>query len=693
MSSDINVQSFSGKVNITSNLLVGSSHLFVDTTNNRVGITMADPDAGLHVNSNAYVNTDFRVGSDIVMNEVAGRITADSFVGNGSGLTSISSDSGSWVNGTNSNVHLAVSTNNVGIGIDNPSHKLDVDGDINIASGSTLKVGGTPAVFSNWSVDGSDIYRSSGNVGIGATSPDYPLDVQFTGDSGIRAKNTGTSTGDHVSVYIDSGSGYGYLKFQDSGTDKFWIQSTPTGDLAFRPNGSSHVFDIRNSGRIGIGESDPDSILHVQSDVQSGTGGPIKKTAATASTSQYNYILNGPRPGTTTSGAVHFINGSGRSTDGGTNKYTIRNDIGSVDIGRRSVTLIDNHSSAPESFNSEQMNVDIMLNNGSIWMSPYTGRHRDMGNSGQPWSQYVGKYYVGRILAGMEIENRNDRSNGVSGVYYSNLLHLRAHDHGLYEGRTMTIRGNKVGILTETPTYTLYVNGSLYYSSGGLSGSDDRIKYNEENITNALDIIDKLTPQKYEKIMTFPSNAKGTWIPTDENWENVKNAETLPWEGFTHGDEFGFIAQDVRNIPEVSFLVSGSEMETKDESVSLEEYTNLNEEEQGAYTRKYMYEENVITVEEYTDLIPENRDKCTPIYIKQVETQTPLALNYQGIFVIAVKAIQELKADLSETKADLQTTKDDLQTTCNDLQAEKEKTKTLESRLAFLETAVASLIS
>jgi len=36
MSSDINVQTFSGKVNITSNLLVGSSHLFVDTINNRV---------------------------------------------------------------------------------------------------------------------------------------------------------------------------------------------------------------------------------------------------------------------------------------------------------------------------------------------------------------------------------------------------------------------------------------------------------------------------------------------------------------------------------------------------------------------------------------------------------------------------------------------------------------------------------
>jgi hypothetical protein len=289
-------------------------------------------------------------------------------------------------------------------------------------------------------------------------------------------------------------------------------------------------------------------------------------------------------------------------------------------------------------------------------MSPYTGRHRSLGTGTGTWSQYIGKHYLGRILSGLEIENKDTNSSGSTG-YYSNLLHFRAHDYGIYGGsvgdRTMTIRGNRVGIRTETPDYTLYVNGSCFYSSGGLNGSDDRIKYNEENITNALDIIGKLKPQKYEKIMAFPSDAKGTWIPTDENWETVKNAETKPWEGFTYGNEFGFIAQDVRNIPEVSFLVSGSEMKTSEESVSLEEYTNLNEEEQGAYTRKYTYGENVITVDEYTDLIPENMDKCTPIYIKQVETQTPLGLNYQGLFVIAIGAIKELKSENETLKTQL----------------------------------------
>ena len=118
-----------------------------------------------------------------------------------------------------------------------------------------------------------------------------------------------------------------------------------------------------------------------------------------------------------------------------------------------------------------------------------------------------------------------------------------------------------------------------------------------------------------------------------------------PWEVFKYWDEFWFIAQDVRNIPEVSFLFSGSESITGDENISPEEYNELNDEERSSYTQKFIYESNVITLQEYTSLTLENREKYTELYSKRVETQTPLGLNYQGIFVVAVKAIQELTSE------------------------------------------------
>jgi hypothetical protein len=283
MSGDINVQTFSGKVNITSNLLVGSSHLFVDTTNNRVGITTADPDAGLHVNSNAYVDTNFRVGSDIAMNVTSGRITAGSFEGDGSLLENVPGDSGSWVNGSSSNIHLAVSGDNVGIGVLDPSHKLDVDGDINISFGSTLRVDGTPAVFSNWTVhtNASDIYRSSGNVGIGTTSPNNSLHIY---------KNANERTSGLFIEKAQAGTGAAALFFgvnnvtENPGVAKAAIfyernSSGGRGDLKFCNDASSDANNvtpetvdtrmiIKNNGNVGIGTVDPGKKLHVYGSIQ-----------------------------------------------------------------------------------------------------------------------------------------------------------------------------------------------------------------------------------------------------------------------------------------------------------------------------------------------------------------------------------------------------------------------------------------
>jgi hypothetical protein len=133
----------------------------------------------------------------------------------------------------------------VGIGVLDPSHKLDVHGDINISSG-TLKVGGTPAVFSNWSVDGSDIYRSSGNVGIGTNNPQFKLHIGPVDDNHL---------------YLASSNNlYGWIiDTDDEGNGSVPLRITK------RSGGvDTEVLTIKNQdGNVGVGTNDPGQNLHV----------------------------------------------------------------------------------------------------------------------------------------------------------------------------------------------------------------------------------------------------------------------------------------------------------------------------------------------------------------------------------------------------------------------------------------------
>jgi hypothetical protein len=95
---------------------------------------------------------------------------------------------------------------------------------------------------------------ASGLVGIGTTAPAYPLDVQFSGDSGLRVK----SSNNHASLYVtSSASGSAYIRFSD-GANRYWIQATSGEDLYFRPTATSTTANqiiFNPSGNIGVGIS------------------------------------------------------------------------------------------------------------------------------------------------------------------------------------------------------------------------------------------------------------------------------------------------------------------------------------------------------------------------------------------------------------------------------------------------------
>ena len=152
---------FSGKVEVESNLRVGSSHLFVDTLNNRVGITTNDPHASLHVNGNAYVDTNLNVGTAIELNQVPGRVKATTFEGDGSLLTGVASTLSDVVNNGNVTSNTVQFTNTdtgiVTTGNVNVGNKLSV---------SSLSPGSVPYVNATNTLENSHITQSADTTSI-----------------------------------------------------------------------------------------------------------------------------------------------------------------------------------------------------------------------------------------------------------------------------------------------------------------------------------------------------------------------------------------------------------------------------------------------------------------------------------------------------------------------------------------------
>ena len=95
---------------------------------------------------------------------------------------------------------------------------------------------------------------SSGNVGIGTTSPGYALDVKTSAETACR---------------LDSGSGNNaILRFAQAGVNKAFIQYPNGGGLTFGPAGSEAA-RIDSSGNVGIGTSSPSAKLDVSGVIRS----------------------------------------------------------------------------------------------------------------------------------------------------------------------------------------------------------------------------------------------------------------------------------------------------------------------------------------------------------------------------------------------------------------------------------------
>jgi hypothetical protein len=280
-----NVQAFSGDVEITSNLEVGTANLFVDTVSGNVGIGLTNPSNKLMLKTN-WANNSYdglfiqdNQGTDYVQ---LGSNSDDASVGS-AGFFRISNTGGDTSGGVlfTGNDISYINGGNVGIGTDDPALKLDCYIDTNAYGGlqvrqndggfaklvgnagdgghnNIVEAGDLGIVFSpnnsaSTVASGKGFYITpwgsgtkgikildNGNVGIGATNPAYSF--QTSGNSYLTNTYVG---GARIVTNRNSG---GRILFSGSQDSKWIGRGNNAGDIHFTRSDNNNMLEVYYGG-------------------------------------------------------------------------------------------------------------------------------------------------------------------------------------------------------------------------------------------------------------------------------------------------------------------------------------------------------------------------------------------------------------------------------------------------------------
>lgn len=212
-------------------------------------------------------------------------------------------------NATSPFTHMVLSGSSLGIGTLTPSEKLHVAGNISTvaspnrylkSSGWISNQIGQNSDFASYdvgfyAVSGGNLQfvtgpnidsvriASSGNVGIGTTSPDTLLHLKYTSAGNNWLKIESSDSG---------GTTQNGLRLKANGITTGWDMYTGatannSNSLGIRYNGASDFMTINTSGNVGIGATSPTQTLHIAGN------GPIVRFEELGTYNWYQGIVNG----------------------------------------------------------------------------------------------------------------------------------------------------------------------------------------------------------------------------------------------------------------------------------------------------------------------------------------------------------------------------------------------------------------
>ncbi len=193
------------------------------------------------------------------------------------------SDRFSFLDAPNGNEIVTIrGSGNVGIGITSPSERLHVNGNIRLADDGSIfgldqLVGFNDLRLYGDATGGPDVYiAANGNVGIGASNPEYVLDVRTdTNSRAIFARNAADGGIALAALAAaTTGRNYGVIGQTNSSSDGIGVVGiavSTTGQnygivgQSNSPSGYAGYFVGRGhfSDRLGVGTETPEALLHV----------------------------------------------------------------------------------------------------------------------------------------------------------------------------------------------------------------------------------------------------------------------------------------------------------------------------------------------------------------------------------------------------------------------------------------------
>ena len=165
---------------------------------------------------------------------------------------------------TNNEEHVRITSDGlVGIGTTSPSETLDVEGTIECLNelrsktGNDLKLN-AGSVNRDVFLQVNDstlmtVQGSTGNVGIGITSPDYRLSVEAV-------------SGTDVTALFKSDDANAWIQIRDNTTTDTGVMVGANGDNLLLRAGSNTRMYIKSDGKVGIGTTSPQAPFHVKLD-------------------------------------------------------------------------------------------------------------------------------------------------------------------------------------------------------------------------------------------------------------------------------------------------------------------------------------------------------------------------------------------------------------------------------------------